>query len=182
MGRRSYRNLDDDDKDDAENRLISHIASVESTMVGFFATAVTFLLFPLALYTPDASFLMYLVILGYLCSWGFLYTVIAGICMRILAISAKWNIDYSLSMQDLTGKPNLATWAIRVAMDSCVFMMMIPPIYVGFLLWLVTVSNELVLAFVSMWFVFIIGLFKTYRLTRNTIWEKKEEHGPDSSS
>jgi hypothetical protein len=158
----------------AEERLISHIASVEATMVGFFATAVTFLLFPLALYTPEVSFLMYLASLGYLCSWGFLYAIIAGICMRILALSTKWNIDYSLSMEHLTGSPTLATWAIRVAMGSCVFMMLIPPIYVGLLLRLVAFTIELVNTLIFMAIVFIFGLFVTYRLTRQTIWRREK--------
>jgi hypothetical protein len=175
VGRKSYRDLKTDSKKLAEERLISHIGSVEATMVGFFATAITFLLFPLALYTPDVPVLIYLASLGYICSWMFLYAIIAGICMRILALSKKWDIDYNLSMKDLTGHRFLAPSTVIVAMAACIFMMVIPPVYVLLLTSLWPTAVELVFSFQIMFIACIFWIAVTFGLAYLTIWKKPKK-------
>jgi hypothetical protein len=165
---KSYKELGQNAKD-AEDWLISHISNVESTMVGFFAIAVTFLLFPLALYTPEVPYLLHLATLGYICSWGFMYSIIAGICMRISSIENKWEIDYSKSIQDLTGNQNLAKTAVKVIILSSIFMMAIPPIYISIILLLVGSNIELVFTLVSMTIICILGISTTYRLAKRAI-------------
>jgi hypothetical protein len=117
VGRKSYRDLKTDSKKLAEERLISHIGSVEATMVGFFATAITFLLFPLALYTPDVPVLIYLASLGYICSWMFLYAIIAGICMRILALSKV----YVLLLTSLWPTAVELVFSFQIMFIACIF-------------------------------------------------------------
>jgi hypothetical protein len=118
--------------------IISHIATVESTMMGFLGVSVSILVFPLALYSPTSPHLLTLAFLGYCCSWAFLLAVVGGMCLRIKAIKKKSKMAYHEAMVHVSDSWGYAFGSMMLAIASVVLLMAVPPIYVEYL----PLSNE----------------------------------------
>ncbi|MHA2264399.1 MAG: hypothetical protein ACXAEN_18555 [Candidatus Thorarchaeota archaeon] len=121
------RKLDDDTK----VYLIGHIAQVEATMGGSLGIAISMLVFPLALYTPSNPNLLLLAVLGYICSWGFLWATLTGICLRIRAFNQNSELSYFKAMETLSNSFLLTVTSVATAIVSTVILMLVPPLYVA---------------------------------------------------
>ena len=61
--------------DDMHEAAKEHISMIETMNLAFLGISLSLLVFPLSLYTPETPYLLFLALLGYFCSWGFLINI-----------------------------------------------------------------------------------------------------------
>jgi len=161
---------------DEKDWLLSHIGNVEGSMVAMFGVAISMLVFPLAIYTPDSPHLILFAVLGYACSWGFLLATITGICLRIKAFGVTFSKSYKESMTDLTGSKILTSLTTVIAILSTFGLMAVPWLYMYYLpdpLQQIPVLGDLMYTFWVMLGIWSIGVISTLIIAAVSFWKRK---------